>query len=591
MTHPSLRYPVDLTRNHKVAMLLEINRAIPWTEVSATVEVSDRSTVRLSPLGEPSRAAPRGRGEWATVFAELDRFFAELLAQEAGSDVTAEVHVFGCAPLPVMFYVGSRLGRRPLTVYQQDRDSGTWTAAFTTTDQGHASEFLAIEGVPQGRQPGQGYAVVSIGVTHSVHDTAEAQFLAATGLEPLAKVRAVPAGGVSPQAVRGGSDAASAARQLRDALDALHTRLPAADRVLLALSSSASFACALGTSINPNAQHALVLHNYRPDEGYVAVYEIKATDPGPARPPRTAEDTLSAVETIERIAEVYERLAKWIATKPDLSATVGGADFEAAAVQRAPVDGEPFAYLYMDGRWVFDTGFALALRELKESIPGDDWAECLRLFFVHEGFHTRQGLTTYRFQGIGRAGFVLEALDYDADVKSIEACLEWRRYNRRDDFEAAGELGSLAQILANILRMARTFNPSLASGSAHELLERHLRRFLIWAYQLGRARGFAAGKGLAEFRLTERVVVELPGLPARADFQNGYFRPHVGVTGDDVTEEAELVVYHDGRLFRRKDSAWISRLLGALRRGDLDELVATWAPFFDEHAALTGRGR
>lgn len=478
-----------------------------------------------------------------------------------------------------------------MTAYQQDRDSGTWTAAFSTTDESDGSEFLTVDGLPAVRQPGRGDVFVSLGVTQEVSAKAEAYFQRSTALEPLATVRAVPTAGVSPQAIRSPADASSSARQLRQALDTIHTRLPGTERVLLAMSCSASLACALGTSINPNAQHALVLHNYRPEEGYVPVYEIRAVDPRPTRRPLDAEDTRNAVATLEQVAEVYGRLTKWIAVHAELADAVGGADFVGASVQCTPKDGEEFEYDYMESRWLFDSHFALTLRDLRASVPADDWAECLRLFFVHEGFHIKQRLTSINYQGIGRAGFVLEALDYDADVKSVEACLQWRRENRRDDFEAFGELGTLAQILGNILRMARIFNPELNSGSAQELVERHLRRFLIWTYQLGRARKFAAGSDLGDFRLGERVFVELPGLPARADFRAHYFRPHVGVTDAAVNASTEIAVYHHGALYRKKDVAWVTRLLQALRTGDLDELATTWAVFFDEHPTLVGRGR
>ena len=581
---------IALKAGHDIAVLLEVNRLIPDAEATAAVEASLSDCVRVR-TDSVSAQAPRETADWAALFVELDQLAEQLLSQESEDNVSPCVHLFGCAPLPTMLYAGYRLARHRMAIYQQDRDSGSWTEAFRRGAGDLSGHFLEVEGLPDDRRPGRGDVVVSVNVTRSIADDADAAFRATTGLEPLAHVRLAPASGPSPSAVSSSEDIARAAQDFRRALDRVHSTFPDAERVLLALCCSSSLACALGLSVNPNAQHPLVLHNYRPDEGYVPVQTITAAQQHvSASRAYTAEDVLKATKTLEQVANEYDRFVQWITqNKPELLEQVGGDDFAKARIQITPADGEPFSFPYLQNDWRFDTGFALALKELREKVGDSDWSECLRLFFVHEGFHLRQKLTSYRFQGIGRAGFVLEAVDYDADALAVEVCLTWRESNRPGDVKADGPVGSIAKIVQNALRMMQVFDDRDSPGPLKEILERRLRRYLIWIYQFSRAKFFPSDRTRAEFAIGERVVVEMIGLPVRGDLRQGYLRPHVQLDKEWVGPEPELALYHRGQLFRWKDAERLSEALAAFREGNFDGVASVLEAFFDLYPQLVGR--
>ena len=64
MTPSDLRYPIKLTTNGKLAVLLEINRAIAYADVEAAAEIPEYATIRIAPLGAPNSAHPNSDDEY-----------------------------------------------------------------------------------------------------------------------------------------------------------------------------------------------------------------------------------------------------------------------------------------------------------------------------------------------------------------------------------------------------------------------------------------------------------------------------------------------------------------------------------------------
>jgi hypothetical protein len=271
----------------ELVVAYEVNLTIPATPVIENLEApaeGELNTAVLRPLAKVSDGLPEKLAEWKKAFREADRFVDTLEEREAQANIRPVVHLFGCAPLPLMFHLGWRLGRRPLRVYQQNRQQGdTWPL-------GHDSSLLSDEGEPFFRieswpeleacRAAGGRLAVTVEVTRRISDGVLAQWLGSGGSAPPV-VRLVVAE-PSPTAVKGPMDTTRGVDEFRKCLDRIHDELPEVREVLLALVCPASFAAALGRAFNPKAQPALQLFNFRPPEGYVPVHRLG----GKPRPPR-----------------------------------------------------------------------------------------------------------------------------------------------------------------------------------------------------------------------------------------------------------------------------------------------------------------
>jgi hypothetical protein len=265
--------------NGELVVAYEVNLTIPATPVIENLEApaeGELNTAVLRPLAKVSDGSPVNQAEWRKAFREAERFVDTLEKREGQANIRPVVHLFGCAPLPLMFHLGWRLGRRPLRVYQQNRLQGdTWPL-------GHDSSLLLEKGQPffhVGSWPDPkachaagGVLAVTVEVTRKISDGMLAQWLGSGGSAPPV-VRLV-ANEPSHTAVNGPMDAARGADEFRKCLDRIHDELPEVREVWLALVCPASFAAALGKAFNPKAQPALQLFNFRSAEGYVPVYRL-----------------------------------------------------------------------------------------------------------------------------------------------------------------------------------------------------------------------------------------------------------------------------------------------------------------------------
>ncbi|OJH33951.1 hypothetical protein BON30_46110 [Cystobacter ferrugineus] len=266
-----------------LAVAHEVNLRIPTTPVlkalAGTVQQEPDIAV-LNPLGHVEDALPVTPKEWKKAFAETGQFVQSLMEKETLKRQPV-LHLFGCAPLPLMFYLGWRLDRHPLRVYQQQRGRGdTWTCGYDSNQPISGEErFLRTDSWPTADaiHKAGGRVAVTVEVSRRIEETTLSRWLGKR-LRPT-QVRLLPPGEPSHTAVRTSADAAQAVLDLQKCLDRIHDTLPDVKEVWLALVCPASLAAALGRAFNPKAQAPLRLFNFRTTEGYVDVYFM----PGGAR--------------------------------------------------------------------------------------------------------------------------------------------------------------------------------------------------------------------------------------------------------------------------------------------------------------------
>lgn len=522
----------------------------------------------LHPFDPTQSIREQSAESWSAAFEENERFADALLKKEAELGLDLPVHLFGCAPLTLMLHLGWCLPRRPLSVYQQASDTGAWSLAYERAQPAAAEDFFQVEGLPAAKQGGRGHVALIIEVTRSIRDKAIAEFQARFPSELLTTVCLRPVRGPSPTSVQHPSEVTRAVEQLRGVLDTLHQRLEGAESVLLAMSCPASFAAALGTAIKPNTQHPLWLHHFDDEKGYLPVRRIPNQ-----RRARAAQASRSTIEQyqeassiLEQVQTVHRELLAWLAqsAQKPLIEKLGGENLLGSRIRTTLVTEPEPVFRYLSGEWTFSVDLLLGLKALRQRLGSkEDWEECLRLLLVHEAFHVQQGgPTSYNYRGSGRTGWVLEAVDYDADVVSFHAALDWR-LTHRAGAEGPVRTRELAAIVWNALESMRVFEPE---RPVRELSERRLRRYLIWLFHACRLVALTRRKGAAD--QLERVTIEIAGLPSFPDPYESYSQQRIRLEGLGKDDSLAVAIYYQQQLAREMDSAWVRNLLQALSRWD-----------------------
>ncbi|HEX5750684.1 MAG TPA: SAVED domain-containing protein [Archangium sp.] len=227
----------------------------------------DPDIVALQPFGRVADDLPNTTRDWRRALKQADQ-----LVNRLGTDVSM-VHLFGRAPLPLMFHLGWRLSRWKLRVYQEERGrTGRWTCGYDSMQKPSSEErFFREEAWPDSKaySVARGRLAMTIEVNLSIHPEELAKWLGTEN--PPALVRLVAARGTSPTVVRGPMDTARAVDEFRAYLDRIHAEWRDASEVWLAMACPASLAAALGRAYNPKSQPTVKLFNFRKSEGYVEV--------------------------------------------------------------------------------------------------------------------------------------------------------------------------------------------------------------------------------------------------------------------------------------------------------------------------------
>jgi hypothetical protein len=227
----------------------------------------DPDIVVLQPFDRVADDLPSNDRDWRRALAQADQ-----LVDALGTQVSM-VHLFGRAPLPLMFHLGWRLSRWKLRVYQEQRGrTGRWTCGYDSMQEPSPEEkFFREEAWPdfEACRVAGGRLAMTIEVNLSIHSEELAKWLGTEN--PPALVRLVAARGTSHTVMRGPMDTARAVDEFRAYLDRIHAEWPDVREIWLAMACPASLAAALGRAYNPKTQATVKLFNFRKSEGYLEV--------------------------------------------------------------------------------------------------------------------------------------------------------------------------------------------------------------------------------------------------------------------------------------------------------------------------------
>ena len=266
----------------EIAVAYEVNFNVAPASIVEALEGragGDPDIVVLQPFGRVEDALPSASRDWRRALEQADQ-----LVDALGPQVSM-VHLFGRAPLPLMFHLGWRLSRWKVRVYQEQRGrTGNWTCGYDSLQEPSAEErFFREEAwpTPEACRAAGGRLAMTLEVNLSIHSEELTKWLGTEN--PPALVRLVAARDPSPTVVRGPMDTARAVDEFRAYLDRIHAECPEVREIWLAMACPASLAAALGRAYNPKTQATFKLFNFRKSEGY---REVPWTGGLPRRPGR-----------------------------------------------------------------------------------------------------------------------------------------------------------------------------------------------------------------------------------------------------------------------------------------------------------------
>ena len=254
----------------EVVVAYEVNFNVAPASIVESIGARDAGTldvVVLQPFDKVKDDLPATSKDWRRALEQADQ-----LVDALGPQV-AMVHLFGRAPLPLMFHLGWRLSRWKLRVYQEQRGrTGVWECGYDSSLEASSEEKFFRDYALPSREAcldAGGRLVLTVEVYPSIQAGDLAKWLGTESSR--AQVRLEVARGPSPTVVRGSMDTARAVDEFRACLDRIHAELPDVKEVWLALACLASLAAALGRAYNPKTQATFKLFNFRKAEGYVEV--------------------------------------------------------------------------------------------------------------------------------------------------------------------------------------------------------------------------------------------------------------------------------------------------------------------------------
>jgi hypothetical protein len=324
--------------------------------------------------------------------------------------------------------------------------------------------------------------------------------------------------------------------------------------------------------------------NYDRDHPGGPAYEVAVELPFRAKAPvisDAAEDRLARREALDAMIEGVEELRQ----------TLKKEDFPPGGV--ASVSRRYLAFLN-DLRFRRDPeGDAFVLRiaqremslgrGLLQALRGTDGAVLRRfaqLLLLHELYHDGQDLRTSNYAEIGRAGVVLEEVDFWADAFALETLIAW-------DLRQGGPRAQsrASEIAANWIDTAifviEAFDRFEQGTRIDRLAERRLRRYLIWHLQYQRA-ATVRGRDDIHQMFGDRLFVELAPLDGSLDAR-----------GDKLVKQAllgrtEIFAVLRGHLVRRgpRPDFEPGNLVKAVREFGRDQIRKTMQVLVEDHRSV-----
>ena len=540
--------------------------------------LSEDAQIRPAPPG--AMAGPYDWDRLAGGVAAMAKDAREL-AKEAGSRLA--FYALGRAPLPLFVQLGYTLNKfsgevRVLNPYR----GGEWLDYPTAPQQGGGgTPFFEIHGLREaGQRPNDANGVVAVYVSTIGAPTPTDAFQEALrrtrhNLAGVVEIVTRSAADVTPQ------NAGQVAAELASALPRVNDSYPRAEGTALFVAGPVQLAFMVGRALNFHAQRDISVMNFDrggPDKS--PGYEVAVTLPlrVKARIPSAApEDQLARRQALDVMIEAVSEL-KGALKKEDFPPAQTAATtrrhltlLKDLEIERE-AEGDAFGLSIVHRRMTVGRMLLDAIR----GEPPDTIRRFAQLLVLHELYHDDQDVRTSNYAEIGRAGVVLEEIDFWADAFALDTLTAWdvRMGGPRAQADVRGR--ACAWIDAAISGI-EAFDRLEQGTRIEKLYERRLRRYLIWHLQHERAATVRSRDDLREL-FGDRLFAELAPLEGALDPR-----------GDKVVDGAlsgrtEAFAVVRGRLLRRGPRPGFepSGLVEAVRQFDRAEIRRTLRVLVEE---------
>ncbi|MFY0530516.1 SAVED domain-containing protein [Archangium gephyra] len=477
--------------------------------------------------------------DWIALANAVSRLASEARSLRDSSSTPVEFFIVGLAPLPLFVLLGAELSAwaKPQTFLNVRKDT-TWDVLrLDDKPPDGVRYFDTVSGLGDVPSEANGLVGVFISTHAALPRDAVRDFLRAQGNGIAGVVECRNSSGTPVDAAH----APAIAEELVRVLAATRRAYPNHSGLALFVSGPASLAFMAGRAFNPRAIGSAWVASYAPP-GYelafilpwkpVSRVELRR---GPKQEQARQKVLLAVLAGVRRLKETLKRedLPQFLApSEGDMLLT----RLHELTIADEP-EGDETRLSVGQRRLTFGRGLLEGMRRLDER-----YREPLALqYLLHELFHFDQDLTSQNYRGVGRGGFALEEVDYWADILAIGTLVSWRM--REGGPQLQREPGRvLAEEIDVSLQGIETFDRMESGDRIGELLERRLRRYLIWALQLARAKTIRPDTGIWKV-LGERLIVELA--PLRGSFDNVHDKVVV-----EALPDTEMFIVWGKRLMR-----------------------------------------
>lgn len=532
--------------------------------------------------------AMRGPYDWDGLSQEVESLADKVRRASKEAEGTAVLYVAGRAPLPLFVQLGYSLSKHGTkTVVLNPHRGGPWMAYPMGAVPGNDEPrfFDVVKGLGDENSPGHrtmAGGTIPVFVSTIGAPAPEEDFVVALRLRRrfsagTVEIRTSGAGDVSPQ------NMGRIANELARELPRIPNTFPIAEGLALFVAGPVPLAFAVGRSLNFRTQRDILVMNYdRGGPGSVPGYEVAVTLPLPeksAHAPRdTAEDKLARKDVLEAMIEGID----------ELRTTLRKEDFPPTEVPslshrylgflrdlRFPREPEGDAFTLSISQRELRIG-----RRLLEAVRNTDRNVVKRfaqLLLLHELYHDGQDLRTSNYAEIGRAGVVLEEVDFWADAFALATLIVWDL--RQSGPRAQADPMRLAtEWIDSALFGIEVFDRFEHGERIARLHERRLRRYLIWHLQRERVKTVRGADDIREL-LRDRLFVELAPLESTLDARGDKLVTRA------ISGRSEIFAVLKGRLVRRgpRPDFDPSVLVDAVREFRKDEIQRVMGVLVEEH--------
>jgi hypothetical protein len=527
-----------MPKPQSLLIVLDVQGVVDVGELKALLDQEPREVLRLSDFGAPPYSRESSPA-WSVYGAAVEKLATRVQHIEREVGRALDIYAGGRAPLPLFAHLGFSLQRFGGAQTIIHFDGGAWKLfPVSAPPAPEASRFFTHVAGLEGTKRASGRAAVFIDVggrepaTDAFREIIEGMD---ERIADVVELRTKEPGAVTPENV------ATLASELVRELPRVPSVYPYSAGLVLFIAGPTVLAFAVGRALTRSVFPSVWLTNGAPPR-YEFVYELPYFG---GQEPRPVPDDES-----DRTARAAIRGAL-IASVEQLKAEIDGEDLgldtrdvavrlidRLRALTYEDTASDEFRLSIVEQRLAFGRQLLEGLRIASPEML----AVFARLLVLHELWHVDQEILSSNYQAIGRAGVVLERLDYNADIFAVRTLFELS--TRLDPATNTDELRArLGRLLEAVLFGVEAFDRAVDPARIDPLAERRLRRYLIWHLQVARARTVRTIEDVRRL-LTSDVAVELAPLRGHLDERFDKI-----VTG--ATPATEVFVVVNGRLARQ----------------------------------------